>query len=196
MHYLISILSLTVLYPILLTFKLMMIVLGWAAVAIAIPFAKETEKPDWPWNDKPTVYEGWTHVALPFWANWAWGSDKYGARGNWFWPEYYEDTRSFKAMWTWLAWRNPVGNLTYTTLYKYNTNLQDLEWHGSSHIDDNTGQTGIRFSWSKSEPWRAGICMLLPYGNGKYFWLRYGFKQNPAYDDQAPSLSLNFNPYK
>lgn len=167
---------------------------GLVAVLLALPFAKEKPRPPWPWNDEPHVYPGWRFIALPSWAQGIWGSDKYGAMGNWFWGD--RDPDRFWKKYEWLAIRNAASNWSRKWFMRYNTHGRNIAYRGSAVIDDNTGVTGWRFTWDKQSPWRCGLVILLRYGRTERgLWLRLGFKQYPANGDQAPGLASMFIPH-
>jgi len=177
----IALVALLVKFPFYTVIKLSMTLLGLVVVAIALPFSYDVEPaPEWDKPDKRSVYDGWTFVSLPRWAQWCWGSDKYGARGNWFWPEHYSDTRSFKAMYVWLAIRNACSNLNNNFGFSYEYKGEYIDYIGAKEIDDNVGKTGVRLAWHRYRPTMSSLTILLRYGSSnKYFWWRLGYKHQP-----------------
>ena len=93
-------------FPFLVAIKVLASLLGLFIVAIALPFARESSPPPLPETVSRTVADGWRYVALPSWADWIWGNDKYGAEGRGFF--------GFQIAWQgWRAglyWILPYGN--------------------------------------------------------------------------------------
>ena len=150
---------------------------GLIAVAISLPFAKEKPAPEWEHPSTRITYNGWRFIALPEPFQSIWGSDKYGANGNFLWPAH-GDVDTFWMRYQWLALRNPGSNYSYMPWMNYVAKYENIKHIGADRIDDNTGVTGFRFTYDKTAPWRCGIVWLMRYGNSeKGLWMRLGFLQ-------------------
>jgi len=177
MKLLIAILSFIFLIIPIAVIDLLVKLLGLIAVAIALPFAKEKEAPEWNYPSERITYDGWKFIALPEPFQSIWGSDKYGANGNFLWPAH-GDVDSFIMRYRWLALRNPASNWSYNPLMNYIAKYENIEHIGSDKIDDNNGITGFRFTYDKTAPWRSGLVWLKRYGNSERgLWMRLGFLQ-------------------
>lgn len=192
-----SMLILLVQFPILFVIKILMTLLGLLVVPLALLFSYEINPaPKWDRAAKRLVYTGWTFVSLPKWAQWCWGSDKYGARGNWFWITKHPNTKAFFPMYEWLALRNACSNLNNHLTYTYEYAHTDIKYIGTRHIDDNHGITGIRYAWNG---WRGSFTVLLKYpGTNRYFWWRAGYKHTPADSGKSTAVFATTlpNPFK
>lgn len=179
------------LYPLLVICKILAIMLGFIAVALALPFSKVDKAPELPKGVKRTVFEGWEYERLPKWADWLWGNDKYGAQGNWFWPDYH-DVKSFKGKYIWLALRNAANNLNRYSLFRYETDASTFKVFGTNRVNDVEGLAGCQLV---SSGWRYGLYCILPYGK-RSLRIRLGYKFDPQKKGiQSASLSVLINPF-
>ena len=171
--------------------------LGLPMVLISLPFAKEKQPPEWKWGGDPhkdLTYPEWKFIALPEPFQSIWGSDKYGAMGNWIWED--RNPTSFWKQYEWLAIRNAGSNWSYTPLMRYTTHSDNIQYLGSPKIDDNKGVTGWRFTWDVTCPWRSGIVILKRYGNSnRAFWLRFGWLQYSDKGEHVPTIKSMFIPH-
>ena len=175
------------LYPPLVAIKLLAVLLGFIIVPIAIPFGYATK----PNNDKRKIYKGWKYRVLPSWADGIWGNDKYGAYGNYFWPEIHPDPTSFYAQFKWLAVRNPANNLNNFKIFKPVIRIGDIDWIGKIDVSDTKGKAGCQLT---TAGWLAGLYWILPYNNGRSLKVRLGFEITPK-TEGAVSLSVIIHPY-
>lgn len=178
-----------VMFPFLVVAKALAILLGLFVVAIALPFAKESTPPALPSTVNRTVADGWKYIALPKWANWLWGNDKYGAEGNWFW-----NGKTFWKRYVWLALRNPANNLQRYSLFRFDTDPKEVRWIGDKLVDDVRGFSGFQIAW---QGWHSGLYWIIPYKNiDKCLRIRLGYKINPcSKKSESAALSVLIHPY-
>ena len=180
------------LFPPLVATKLLAILLGLVVVPLAIPFGHTpVEIPSRFGKSERKVYKGWQYRALPSWAQWLWGSDKYGAYGNYFWPDIHPNPKSWYAQFMWLAVRNPANNLNNFSLFKPVIRIGDIDWIGDTEVSDTKGKAGFQLVTAE---WLAGLYWILPYGNGRSLKVRLGFEISPT-TNGAVSLSVVIHPY-
>ena len=177
-----------ILYPPLVAAKLLAMLLGLVVVPIAIPFGYVTEPPSREDKSNRKVYEGWEYRALPGWAQWLWGNDKYGAYGNYFWDDMHPDPEEYWPQFVWLAIRNPANNLNNFKLFKPTVSSVDIKIYGAKQVNDTKGQAGFQLI---TAGWLAGIYWILPYGNGRSLKVKLGFGISPM--TNGP-VSLEFIP--
>lgn len=179
------------LYPFLAVIKILAALLGLVAVALALPFSKETDPPELPEGVERIVYEGWSYRELPNWANWIWGNNKYGSLGNWFWVEY-DDPKKFLSQYKWLAIRNPANNLNQSSLFTLRGRHSVKVW-GDEEVNDVKGKAGISITRAGG---KYGFYCILPYGStGRSLRIRLGYKIDPLKEVQNASFSILVNPF-
>ena len=164
--------------------------LGLVIVPLVLPFSKEQEPPEWKWGGDPHengTYEGWKFISLPQPFQKIWGSDKYGAMGNWIMAD--RKPESFLTKYNWLAIRNAASNWGYMPFNRYKAHSDNIRYFGSPIINDNTGVTGWRFTWDVTCPWRSGIVILKRYGNSnRALWFRLGWLQYSDGGEHVPTI--------
>ena len=181
-----SILWLILVVPFLFVFKLVLVILGLPMVAIGLIKPEVIENPE-PYDGRTTDMP-WQMVELrPKWINNLWGSDKYGAQGNWFWNDD-QDTTKFWPRFNWLALRNPVSNLQNVfPMYKLeNVRGSETEYIGDRIIYDNAHIPGWQYAWyGKYGGFRCVFNVL-----SKSVHIRLGYKLEPSREMGSASLSF------
>jgi hypothetical protein len=175
--------------------KILAVLLGLPIVAIAIPFGKTIiPAPKWEGHGGRMITNAWEYRALPSWAQWLWGSDKYGAYGNAIWTR--EKNRvGWWSQFKWLALRNPVSNMNRLSFFNPLYDPNDLDWIGKKKIDDVKGKWGFQLIWDTTRWWIGGVYIILPYGKtGKCFRLRIGDKLEADGEPRRGQYSILVNP--
>lgn len=183
-----SILYTIFIFPVILLVKLFFGLLGLIMVPIGLIKAKVTEPPphDSRWTDQP-----WQYVELtPKWIHDIWGSDKYGAQGNWFWNDD-QDTTKFWPRFNWLALRNPTSNLERKFPWMYSDNIpgNEIEYVGNKDINEFIPVFGVYYSWyGKYGQLRAVFPIF-----GTPWHLRVGYKMSFNKEEQNARPTLMFH---
>ena len=136
-----GILYATIQWSIMVLIRLPLILLGLIVVPIALPFRRTELR----YKDG----QPFEHVDLPGWA-WLWSNERNGAlgdqRGWWDANTPFGDSRSFMSMFWWLAIRNPVNNMRFTSAFSCNTEVTHVEvLAGNNVVDDGDDRRG--FGW-------------------------------------------------
>lgn len=180
-----------VLLPILAAAKIVAVLLGLVAVAVALPFAYSASPPALPATVQRSIYPGWSYLRLPAWANWLWGNDKYGAMGNWLWRD--RDPLSYWAQYVWLALRNPANNLQRYGLFRFDADPGRVRCWGARRVDDVAGLAGWQLV---SCGWRAGFYWIMPWSRERCLRVRLGYKIDAAASTPtSAALSVLVNPW-
>jgi hypothetical protein len=180
-----------VLLPILAAAKIVAVLLGLVAVAVALPFAYSASPPALPATVQRSIYPGWSYLRLPVWADWLWGNDKYGAMGNWLWRD--RDPLSYWAQYVWLALRNPANNLQRYSLFRFDTDPARVRCWGDLRVDDVAGLAGWQLV---SCGWRAGFYWIMPWARERCLRVRLGYKIDAAASTPtSAALSVLVNPW-
>lgn len=184
------------LFPIIALTKIILVILGLFIVAISIPFGRTIRPaPEWQGHSIRHIYDGWEFRALPKWSHWIWGSDKYGAYGNFIWGSK-SNPRSFFSQYEWLALRNPASNINNFTPFSPLYYPNELKYKGKAKIGDAAGIDGYQFVWIKGMP-IFGFYWIIRYGkSNKCLRIRIGYKLEPTKEGpQNANLSILINPF-
>lgn len=180
-----SILWLITIVPLLLVLKLVAVLLGFILVPIGLIKPKTV--------DNPEAFEGrivdqpWEMVHLqPQWIQSIWGSDKYGAEGNWFWNDDGKQDTFWKRF-VWLAVRNPVSNLDRKIPWMkiYDIKGSDVSYIGDKLVSDVKPTEGMQYAWYKQY---GGFRVVKRIGS-KLMHIRIGYKLEPTKAIGNASLS-------
>ena len=180
-----SILWLITVVPFLLIFKLAAVLLGLILVPIGLIKPKIIDNPE-PFEGR-TVDQPWNMVHLqPQWIQSIWGSDKYGAEGNWFWNDDNKQDTFWKRF-KWLAIRNPVSNLDRKVPWMkiYDIKGVDVSYVGDQEVNDVTPIKGIQYAWYKQY---GGLRIVKDWGDA-LLHIRIGYKLEPTKAVGNASLS-------
>lgn len=185
--------------PLIVALKIALLVMGYPIIAVSLLFAKKEEPKPYPGR---TVDDSWEYIVLqPKWVQNIWGSDKYGAQGNWFWNDE-QDVTKWLPRFKWLAIRNPVSNIKNLFPFFESEAVEHgkVEYIGTKDLSGNTrGKTGMQLSWyyTKEGKFLAGFHWIKAWKNDRYTRIKFGFKLNPAKEGKVENvaISLNVHPY-
>ena len=179
----------------LVLFKVVLILLGYPIVALGLLFTKVEETKYFP---ERVVDDPWKMVIMPKWIDFLYGSEKYGAQGNWFWNDE-QDTTTWLARFMWLAVRNPVSNLyNVFPIYRLtNVDNNNIGYIGTDAVYDFKGGEGLQLSWyyKGGIKFGAGLHYVHKWKNRDNvlrFRLGYKFQPNEKNKISNPNLSINF----
>ncbi len=182
-------------------FKALLTILGYPLVAVGLLFAKGMPMIPYKGHSERVVDDSWKYVELrPKWIDNLWGSEKYGAEGNWFWNDN-QNVTEFLPRWLWLANRNPVSNITKVFGYYVKKDVvnNNIEYIGSlDTMEAKPKGWNARLCWYDVDGFVAGFELVKHWGNGRYTKVKLGFKLRPQDKDKVVNAftSLNVAPYK
>lgn len=180
----------------LIVVRVILIVLGFAVVAAAIPFRVLAV----------SLSDGRTIINLPRWA-WLWGNDFDGLTGDkrgWWaantafgWP-----VDSFCAMWWWAAVRNPVNNMRLVPGISCPVGQCLITYRGHHAVEDKPGLGGWQLVTAKRHGGRSrwyGFYLVHEWSATRALVVRIGYKIKPAHagsDEPAKGMTFKLNPWK
>lgn len=160
--------------------RVVLFTIGLPIVAIAIRNVNIDDSTTRAFSEYRTT-DVWKLVTLPKWA-WLWSNDSDGAWGDkrgWWSKENDGNHKSLKAMWMWLAVRNPVNNLRYLKgISAYMPDLQVELLKGQGIVDDYIGMEGFQILKAKGKYMSYYNLYWVPKAkNGKFpFYVMFGHK--------------------
>lgn len=198
----------------LLVVRVVLILVGLPAVALAMPFSVIAH----------SVSDGRLIENLPRWA-WLFGNDYDGLQGDkrGWWADNCDDlvlfgllpllrrlgftvdwlaVDSWLARWWWAAVRNPVNNLRLVPGFSCPVSECEIRYLGDYAVEDKPGQGGWQFVSARRRGGVSrwyGFYLALPYGPARAFVVRLGYKVKPAHQDTTePGKGMTFkiNPAK
>lgn len=154
--------------------NLVLVPLGFIAVAVGIPFRVKDL----------SVSDGRSIVNLPRWL-WLFGNDHDGLtgdkRGKWATlAPFGTDVNNPFNMWWWAAVRNPVNNKRELSLWSAPVTGSKITYTGKFHVRDHPGEGGFQFVVTENAGrcW-YGLYWVHEWSATRAFVIRIGFKVEP-----------------
>lgn len=165
------------LWVILFALRVAVIVCGYPAVLIALPFAKEQK------SCRPKKWAEWKLINLPMWA-WPWDNKRDGCLGDTsgkYWFTQANAKGDFWKMYEWLALRNPANNFSrFLPLLSANISGKKVNLLAGKQVGNST--PGFMFCKVDGLPYWAFWYVAAKVKNGRRWNIRLGHKVEPRHN--------------
>jgi len=176
--------------------KYSLTLLGYVAVAAALPFARIGSLNSIIMDKGGRLL--WAERHLPKWA-WIWDNDRDGTlgdkRGWWRYERCDGRPGTCWNQYRWTALRNPVNNLQRIWPFYLNGLNLEKTYIGDYRVDDDPDMGGWHFVQSG---WRTGFYLIYEYGfMDKCLEIRTGWKLRPEpQKDKAVGMTVLIHPWR
>ena len=183
-------------WTIMLLIRVPLILLGLVVIPVALLYRHTEIK-----SEDGQLHE-FTH--LPNWA-WIWDNERDGATGDqagrWHRMQMWGDSDTFMSMYWWLALRNPVNNMRFTSWLSCNTEEAAVKLLGGQYyVGDADDRSGFGWQFLKAEGKQFNYyCFRFvgcEWGDGRVLDVEFGHKIKVDHNMDYPKGGNNQKAWK